>query len=99
MPIQARIEGFVRDVLPAVPRPLTKHVTCHVFWLIERRDDWRQQYDLFATETQDGTDTVNQLIGKAVKAVLGADDLGNTDAPECCTLIGRYMKLRVPPGA
>ena len=99
MPIQARIEDFTGEVLSAVPRPLTKHVTCHVFWLIERRDDWWQQYDLFANETRGGPDTVNQLIGKAVKAVLGADDLGNTDAPECCTLISRYMKLRVPPGA
>lgn len=99
MPIQARIEDFVREVLPAVPRPLTKHVTCHVFWLIERRDDWRQQYDLFANETQGGTDAVNQLIGKSVKAVLGADNLGNTDAPECCTLTSHYTKLRVPPGA
>ena len=97
MPIQGRIQDFVREVLPAVPRPLTKHVTCHVFWLIERRHDWHRRYDQFANETTGSTGTVNQLIGKAVKAVLGAGDLGETDAPECCALITRYMTLRVPP--
>ena len=96
-PIQGRIHDFVREVLPAVPRPLTKRVTCHVFWLIERRHDWHQRYDQFANETTGSTGTVNQLIGKAVKAVLGAGDLGETDAPECCALITRYMTLRVPP--
>ena len=96
MPIQARIQEFVTEVLPAVPRPLTKHVTCHVFWLIERRDDWRQRYDQFASETPGGTATVNQSIGRAVKAVFGADDLGETPAPECCALIKGYMMLRLP---
>ena len=97
MPIQSRIQDFVREVLPAVPRPLTEHVTCHVFWLIQQRHDWRQRYGQIANETRGGTDTVNQLIGKAVKAVLGADDRGETEAPECCALISRYMTLRVPP--
>ena len=98
MPFQARIEAFVGEVLPAVPRPLTKHVTCHVFWLIERRGDWQQRYDQFANETRGGPDTVNQSIGKAVKALLGANDLGETDAPECCALISRYMQLDLPLG-
>ena len=97
MPIQSRIQDFVREVLPAVPRPLTKHVTCHVFWLIQRRHDWHQRYEQFAIETPGSTATVNQMIGKAVKAVLGADDRGETEAPECCALISRYMTLRVPP--
>ena len=96
MTIQSRIQDFVREVLPAVPRPLTKHVTCHVFWLLQRRHDWHQRYEA-AVETPGGTATVNQSIGKAVKAVLGADDRGETEAPGCCALISRYMTLRVPP--
>ena len=99
MGFERRIADFVREILPAVPRPLSEDVTCQVFCLIERSDTWRQRYDAFANETTGGTDTVNQRIGKAVKAVLGADDLGRADAPECCTLTKWYTKLRVPPGA
>ena len=107
MSIQRRIEEFVRRVLPAVPRPLTEHVTCDVFRLIERSDDWRRYYDRFVGETQrgregdikGGRDTVNRSIGKAVKAVLGAETIANASPPECCTLIRSYTTLDVPPGA
>lgn len=108
MSIQRQIEDFVRGVLSEVPRPLTEHVICDVFRLIERSDVWRRGYDRFVDETRrgregdikGGRDTVNPLIGKAVRAVLGAETIGTASAPECCTLIrSRYTILRVPPGA
>lgn len=99
MPFQDRIRDLVRDVLPAVPRPLTEHVTCHVFRLIERRQTWRQRHGRLAGETTGGTDIANQSIGKAVKAVLGASNPDETDALEWCALITRFTTLRRPPDA
>ena len=89
MSIQCQIEDFVRGVLPEVPRPLTEHVTRDVFRLIERSHDWQRYYDRFVDETRPGRKgditggraTVNRLIGKAVKAVLEAETIGNASAP------------------
>ena len=59
---------------------------------------WRDLYHQLASQTEGGVDTLNRLIGMAVKALLGATDLGDTPAPECCTLIkSTYMRLDVPP--
>lgn len=107
MSIQRQIEDFVRRVLPTVPRPLTEHVILDVFRLIERSDDWRRCYDRFVDETRSGREgdieggraTVNRLIGKAVKAVLRAEKIGEASAPKCCTLIRSYTILDVSQDA
>ena len=95
--MQNELENFVSDILSAVPKPLTEHVTCHVFWLIERRPEWGQRYEHFITRSPGGAHTVNQNIGKAVKAVLDAENLGETDAPEDCALIKTYTRLHMLP--
>ena len=95
--MQNELENLVSDILSAVPKPLTEHVTCHVFWLIERRPEWRQRYEQFIARSPDGAHVVNPLLGKAVKAVLDAENLSETDAPEDCALIKTYMRLHMLP--
>lgn len=86
------VQDFVAEVMEAVPRPLTEHVTCHVFWLIERCSNWRAQYDRFAAAGD--FDTMNREIGRAVKEKLDATNIEERPAHGSCVLIKTYTMLR-----
>ena len=92
-----RVTEFVREVLPAVQRPLTVDVTDHVFCAIEANPDWLQRYEQFRNETPGGADTINSEIGRAVKNILATDVAGTNKTP-ASGLIAKCSRLDVHQG-
>lgn len=88
--LRNEVETLVAEVLH---RRNAEHITLHVFLAIELDEAWRERFNELCEDSD--TDTVKQEIGRAVRAILGADVIqtGN-ETPDLRAIVSEYSSLR-----
>jgi len=86
----AGIKRLVEEVLLSLPKPHTEDVIDDVFEAIERRPEWRRQYDDLSTDL--GKTVVNTWGGFWIAHSEGRWGVHQVPAKKC-TLLESYSKL------
>ena len=80
-----------KDVAQKAIGMMNKRITNEIFMVIQNNRDLMQEY-LRAVEDE-GLDTVNQTIGKEVKAIYQLSNINDREDNPRCTLIQSHQKF------